>query len=80
MFEKFLKIIGAYKLYRKWLENSIKSKPVPQHIGVILDGNRRWARNKGITLEESYRIGARKVEELLEILAGKFKEKFEGIF
>ncbi len=66
MLEGFLKIIGAYKLYRKWLENSIKSKPMPQHIGVILDGNRRWARNKGITLEESYRIGARKVEELLE--------------
>ncbi|RLF07013.1 MAG: UDP diphosphate synthase, partial [Thermoprotei archaeon] len=33
MLEGFLKIVGAYKLYRKWLENSIKSKPVPQHIG-----------------------------------------------
>jgi len=66
LLEKLLKALGVYGLYRKWLENNVKSKPLPQHIGVILDGNRRWARNKGVTLEESYRIGARKVEELLE--------------
>jgi len=66
LLEAFLRFIGVYRLYRKWLEDSIKSKPVPQHIGVILDGNRRWARIKGKSLEESYRIGAKKVEELLE--------------
>jgi len=66
LLERLLKIFGVYRLYRKWLEESVKSKPLPQHIGVILDGNRRWARSKGIALEESYRIGARKVEELLE--------------
>lgn len=66
MLEAFLRFIGVYRLYRKWLEDNIKSKPVPQHIGVILDGNRRWARIKGKSLEEGYRIGAKKVEELLE--------------
>jgi tritrans,polycis-undecaprenyl-diphosphate synthase [geranylgeranyl-diphosphate specific] len=38
---------------------------MPQHVGVILDGNRRWAKSKKVPLEESYRIGARKVEDLL---------------
>jgi tritrans,polycis-undecaprenyl-diphosphate synthase [geranylgeranyl-diphosphate specific] len=63
--EKALKCLGVYKLYEKWLEESVKSKPMPQHVGVILDGNRRWARSKGISLEEGYRIGAKKVEDLL---------------
>ena len=63
--EKALKWLGIYKLYEKWLEDSVKSKPMPLHVGVILDGNRRWARNKGVSLEESYRIGAKKVEDLL---------------
>ncbi len=63
--EKTLKYLGVYKLYEKWLEDNVKSKPMPLHVGVILDGNRRWARSKGIPLEESYRIGAKKVENLL---------------
>jgi tritrans,polycis-undecaprenyl-diphosphate synthase [geranylgeranyl-diphosphate specific] len=63
--EKILKCLGVYKLYEKWLEEGVKSKPMPQHVGVILDGNRRWARSKGISLEEGYRIGAKKVEDLL---------------
>jgi tritrans,polycis-undecaprenyl-diphosphate synthase [geranylgeranyl-diphosphate specific] len=65
MLEKALKYLGVYKLYEKWLEDSVKSKPMPQHVGVILDGNRRWARSKRIPLEESYRIGAKKVEDFL---------------
>ncbi len=63
--EKALKYLGVYKFYEKWLEDSVRSKPVPLHVGVILDGNRRWARSKGVPLEEGYRVGARKVEDLL---------------
>ncbi len=65
MLEKALKWFGVYKLYEKWLEDSVKSKPMPQHVGVILDGNRRWARSKGVSLEKGYRVGAGKVEDLL---------------
>ncbi|MEM0217599.1 MAG: polyprenyl diphosphate synthase [Candidatus Nezhaarchaeales archaeon] len=65
LFERVLRYLGIYKLYGKWLERNVKSRPMPQHVGVILDGNRRWARSKGLSLEEGYRIGAKKVEELL---------------
>lgn len=31
--------------------------PVPQHVAVIMDGNRRWARERGLPLAEGYRRG-----------------------
>ncbi len=39
---------------------------LPIHIGVIPDGNRRWARKVGLPITEAYRIGSDKVEEFLD--------------
>ena len=39
--------------------------PVPRHVGVILDGNRRWARAVGSSSEQGHQAGADKIEELL---------------
>ncbi len=44
----------------------VSMNPLPMHIGVIPDGNRRWARKAGVSIEEAYRIGSDKVEEFLE--------------
>jgi len=30
---------------------------IPQHIGIIPDGNRRWAENQGLTKEKGYDLG-----------------------
>jgi len=30
---------------------------IPKHIGIIPDGNRRWAQSKGLSKEEGYRLG-----------------------
>ena len=35
-----------YRLYERSLENSLTLEDLPRHIGVILDGNRRWAERK----------------------------------
>lgn len=37
----------------------------PRHVGVILDGNRRWAQKNGAAIGDSYRRGAEKVAQLL---------------
>ncbi|MGA7571723.1 MAG: undecaprenyl diphosphate synthase family protein, partial [Candidatus Aquilonibacter sp.] len=29
----------------------------PQHVAVIMDGNRRWARERGLPIAEGYRRG-----------------------
>ncbi|WP_054842168.1 polyprenyl diphosphate synthase [Vulcanisaeta distributa] len=41
------------------------SGAIPVHIGVIPDGNRRWAKKVGLPITEAYRIGSDKVEEFL---------------
>ena len=39
-----LQLSGLYKIYGKKLENEIKTGDIPNHIALILDGNRRWAK------------------------------------
>jgi short-chain Z-isoprenyl diphosphate synthase len=38
----------------------------PRHVGVILDGNRRWAKEAGLDVAHGHRAGARKIAEVLE--------------
>lgn len=54
-----------YRLYESVLWKQIKNGPKPHHIGVILDGNRRFAREKGLETTKGHVFGANKVEELL---------------
>ena len=56
----------VYKIYEKSLWNQIKDGKTPEHIGVILDGNRRWASEHSISPWAAHRFGADKVEDLLE--------------
>ncbi len=41
---------------------------VPNHIAITPDGNRRWARQKGLSLEEGYRRGIDKFFEIAKFL------------
>lgn len=38
----------------------------PAHVAIIPDGNRRWARKKGISKQEGYSIGIRKIGDVLK--------------
>ncbi|MFL6139467.1 MAG: isoprenyl transferase [Frankiaceae bacterium] len=53
----------VYALYEKRLAASLAGRSRPRHVGVILDGNRRWARAVGT--RDIYRKGADKIDELL---------------
>lgn len=66
LLRKLMNLFGVYKLYEKLLYNSIKDGEIPSHIALILDGNRRWARSKGMAPWEGHKFGARKVDELLD--------------
>ena len=66
MFQTFLSVIGAYKFYEKWLWNQVKNGSKPDHIAIILDGNRRWASEKALDPWFGHEKGAEKVEELLD--------------
>ncbi len=54
-----------YGLYERRLAAALDGRRVPQHIGVILDGNRRWARALGSAPVAGHRRGADRVADLL---------------
>jgi len=54
-----------YGLYERRLAASLPRTQMPRHVGVILDGNRRWARNVGESAATGHRRGADKISELL---------------
>ena len=55
-----------YKVYEQHLEDQLSSWHKPQHIGVIMDGNRRFAREMGAgSASFGHQRGADKLQELL---------------
>jgi short-chain Z-isoprenyl diphosphate synthase len=54
-----------YGLYERRLMASLEPGSIPRHVGVMLDGNRRWARQLGATASEGHRKGADKIQDLL---------------
>jgi len=54
-----------YGIYERRLAASLDPESIPHHVGVVLDGNRRWARQFGATASEGHRKGADKIQELL---------------
>ncbi len=54
-----------YGLYERRLLHQIDPAKLPAHIGVMCDGNRRWARSSGEQVEGGYIAGADKIEEFL---------------
>lgn len=54
-----------YGLYERRLAAKLVDKPGPAHVGVILDGNRRWARSVGLEPVQGHQAGADRIEDLL---------------
>jgi tritrans,polycis-undecaprenyl-diphosphate synthase [geranylgeranyl-diphosphate specific] len=48
------------------LIEEIKQNPVPKHIAVIMDGNRRFAQDLGLSQEAGHVFGKIKIEEVLD--------------
>lgn len=63
--DSLLKASGIYSYYERRLESEIMKSPLPNHIAIILDGNRRWARYNFLDTEKGHAYGANKAEALL---------------
>ncbi|MGH9020349.1 MAG: polyprenyl diphosphate synthase [Acidimicrobiales bacterium] len=55
----------VYRVYERRLEAGLPAERLPRHVGVILDGHRRFAREEGGEYRASYEAGMAKLEELL---------------
>jgi short-chain Z-isoprenyl diphosphate synthase len=54
-----------YAAYERRVAKSLRHEAVPRHVGVMLDGNRRWARANGFEVRDGHQAGADKIKDLL---------------
>ena len=55
-----------YKLYESRLRESVPPDGRPRHVGIILDGNRRWAQQSATEFYEAYIAGGEKLQDVLK--------------
>ncbi|WP_010119388.1 isoprenyl transferase [Corynebacterium nuruki] len=54
-----------YPLYERRLVRELRDQPRPGHVAIIVDGNRRWARENGFAdVSHGHRVGAEKIVEV----------------
>lgn len=64
----FRLLIGKIEEFReKELLKEIKRHPLPKHVAIIMDGNRRFAKEMKMEICEGHERGADRLEEILEI-------------
>ncbi len=55
-----------YRVYERRLLGDLDRDRLPKHIGVVMDGHRRYARAEGLpSYTDAYRVGMRRFEEVL---------------
>ncbi len=55
-----------YNLYSRRLRRQLQGATPPRHVGMIIDGNRRWAKlQERATVAEGHRAGAERMHEFL---------------
>jgi len=64
IYNLFLKKINEFRDYK--LIEKIKQNPVPKHIAIIMDGNRRFAQELGLRPNAGHFYGRDKIKEVLE--------------
>lgn len=61
-------VVGPlYRLYEHWLASQLRGRTIPRHIGIILDGNRRYGERRGLRDPcKIYALGAGKLDDVLD--------------
>ncbi|MHA7248005.1 isoprenyl transferase [Arthrobacter tecti] len=55
----------AYDFYERKLQRTLAPDRIPHHVGVMVDGNRRWAKLAGAPTQHGHQAGADKILEFL---------------
>ncbi|MEJ3653844.1 polyprenyl diphosphate synthase [Actinomycetes bacterium KLBMP 9759] len=55
----------AYWFYERHLQARLNGMTRPRHIGIVMDGNRRWARQMGLVPSVGHRYGGEHIDNVL---------------
>jgi len=50
-------------------ERPIRNDQIPRHVAIIMDGNRRWAQENGVSRQQGHRAGAENIRTVIETFA-----------
>jgi tritrans,polycis-undecaprenyl-diphosphate synthase [geranylgeranyl-diphosphate specific] len=56
----------AYQTYERKLQKEVEEGQIPKHVAIIMDGNRRFAKEFGLSTTEGHVKGKDKLEEVME--------------
>ena len=56
---------GLGLLYDRLLSRNVRRDPLPTHVAIVMDGNRRFALSSGLHNEQGHRMGKEKVREVM---------------
>lgn len=55
----------GYDIYEEQLEEEVSAGPMPKHVAIIMDGNRRYAKELGLDTKEGHLAGKEKIRDVL---------------
>jgi undecaprenyl diphosphate synthase len=64
------KVIILSKEVEKLKQNILKSGKLPRHIAIIMDGNGRWAKKRGLPRVAGHRAGVKTVKRIVKAAGG----------
>ncbi|MBA7668748.1 Ditrans,polycis-undecaprenyl-diphosphate synthase ((2E,6E)-farnesyl-diphosphate specific) [subsurface metagenome] len=59
--------IAESKMKEEELISLPDKNELPQHVAIIMDGNGRWAKKRGLPRSEGHRMGMEKIREITQI-------------
>ena len=72
-------MFGLFKKKSKELFDQLDMNSLPVHIGIIMDGNGRWAKKRGLPRSAGHRMGAKVLEQITRD-AGHLGIKFLTVY
>jgi len=57
-------MLSIFKRKNKPKANELDINNIPKHIGIIMDGNGRWAKKRGLPRSAGHRMGAKTLEQI----------------
>ncbi|XP_040384970.1 cis-prenyltransferase 4, chloroplastic-like [Oryza brachyantha] len=58
---------GAAPAAESLLSRGLRAEPLPRHVAVVMDGNARWARARGLPSAAGHEAGRRALEEMVRL-------------